>query len=247
MRRRLYSFTSGALALILTACGFNGNPNEGESGTENVTEENMECYVYRSGSSSLCEGFTIYEYKGEFIFAADYFNCGDELVETYSLQEREVKLFLEEANVVFAKGTQGETKEEDFDRAGAYLERSYMVVDGVFYFVEKIDFEVLGIDVTDAHEVKYPLDEETTEYKIEELPKLQETTQWKEQPVFISVGEFQRCVGKQIEERTGEEIERMAIDGLGDEDFMIKAEMQNGEHYTVTVTYLGYVVKTEKE
>ena len=226
MRRRLYSFTSGALALILTACGFNGNPNEGESGTENVTEENMECYVYRSGSSSLCEGFTIYEYKGEFIFAADYFNCGDELVETYSLQEREVKLFLEEANVVFAKGTQGETKEEDFDRAGAYLERSYMVVDGVFYSVEKIDFEVLGIDVTD---------------------KLQETTQWKEQPVFISVGEFQRCVGKQIEERTGEEIERMAIDGLGDEDFMIKAEMQNGEHYTVTVTYLGYVVKTEKE
>ena len=54
-------------------------------------------------------------------------------------------------------------------------------------------------------------------------------------------------MGKQIEERTGEEIERMAIDGLGDEDFMIKAEMQNGEHYTVTVTYLGYVVKTEKE
>ena len=88
MRRRLYSFTSGALALILTACGFNGNPNEGESGTENVTEENMECYVYRSGSSSLCEGFTIYEYKGEFIFAADYFNCCDELVENNSLQER---------------------------------------------------------------------------------------------------------------------------------------------------------------
>lgn len=247
MRRGFYGFTAGALALILTACGFNSNPNEEKSGTENVTEENMECYVYRSGSSSLSEGFIIYEYKGEFIFAADYFNCGDELVETYSLQEREVKLFLEEADAIFAEGTEGETKEEDFDRAGAYSERSYMVVDGVFYSVEKIDFEVLGIDVTDAHEVEYPLDEETAEYEIEELSKLQETTQWEEQPVFITVGEFQRCVGKQIEERTGEEIERMAIDGLGDEDFMIKAEMQNGECYAVTVTYSGYVVKTEKE
>ena len=258
MKRGFYFFAAGALALILTACGPNNNLNEEKTDTisevnptvvksETITEENLEYYAYTSGSSSLCERFIIYEYKGEFIFAADYFNCGNEWMETYPLQKKEVELFLEEVNAVFAKEAEGKAEEEEAYSDGTHTEKGTLVVGGISYSVQKIDFEALGIDVTNAYEAEYPSKEEAAEYEIEGILELQETAQWKEQPVFIGSGEFQRSVGKQIEDRSGEEIERMVIEGFEDEDFMIKAEMKNGKSYRATVTYWGYVVKAEIE
>ena len=115
MRRKVCFLTAGVLAVILAACNFNGNADEAQKDIEaeeevtavkpvkereksvpvTVTEENLEYYSFSDGSSSLCERGGIYKYKGEFIFIADYFNCGDERMETYPLSEEEIRLFLE--------------------------------------------------------------------------------------------------------------------------------------------------------
>ncbi len=272
MRRKVSFLTAGVLAVILAACNFNGNADEAQKDIEAeaevtavkpvkereksvpviVTEENLEYYSFSDGSSSLCERGGIYKYKGEFIFIADYFNCGDERMETYPLSEEEIRLFLEEANAAIARAEEKkeEKEKEDEDEEphdGGSSTRAGVAAGGNYYSIWLINFEDLGISVTDAYRAEYPSEEETELYKIEGFLELQEKTQWDEGPVFIGGAEFQRSVGKQIEEQSGEEISRMEIDSFGDEDFVIKAEGKSGDSYRATVTYLGYVAKVEKE
>lgn len=253
MKRAGCFFAVGALALMLTACGSDSSVNgtEQENITEEnligvkpdiISEENLEYYYCKSGSSSLSQQFAVYKYNGEFVFIADYFNCGNELMETYLLPEKESGLFLEEVNAVSTREV-----EEAGDKEGAYTERAVLVVDGTSYQVESIEFEALGIHVTDAYEAEYPTEEESAKYEIEGILELQESAQWKERSVFIGGREFERSVGEQIEEWSGEEIDRMVIDSFGDEDFIIKIETKKGDCYAATVTYSGYVAKAEKE
>lgn len=264
IKRGIYSLTAGGLALILAACGSNdmnkGKPevtseeNLTEARPDAVTEENLEYYFCQSGSGSLCERFAVYTYKGEFIFVADYFNCGNELSETRPLSEEESKLFLDEANAVFSEGKDKKSSMrgdkaggENEDGDGAYAEKTVLVTEGIAYSVSGMDFEAMGISVTNARDAEYPSEEETERYKIEGILELQESEQWKERVVSIGGREFQRSVGEQMEERSGEKIVKMVIDELLDEDFVIKAETQKGDSYKVTVTYSGYVAEVEKE
>lgn len=256
MKRASYFFAAGVLALLLTACGPNSSVNgtEQEDITEEkltgakpdiITEENLEYYAYSRGSSSLREKFAVYAYNGDFIFAADYFNCGDELLETRLLSEEEKKLFLEEVNAVSSK-TEAVDGESD-DNEGAHTEYGGLVADGVYYHVEMIDFETMGLTIKDASDAEYPTKEETERYEMEGILELQEMTQWKEQAVSAGSTEFVRSVGKQIEDRSGEELNRMTIDSFGEEDFIIKAATKEGNSYIVTVTYFGYVANPEQE
>ena len=255
MRRRGYFLMAGALALILTACGLNQNVNEtkqdvkAEGKPDLVTEENLEYYSCRSGSASLCERFLIHAYKGEFIFIADYFDCGNELLETRLLSEEELKLFLEEINASFSGE---EKKEKDTDkgnenRDGAYSEEAVLVVEGITYAGWQIDFVTLGIGVTNASDAEYPSNEENGKYELEGILELQESAQWKERVVFTGPGEFERSVGEQIEKQMGEEIDRMVIGEFLDEDFIIMAESKKGNSYKAIITYSGYVAGVEKE
>lgn len=256
MKRTSYFFAIGALALILTACG----PGNSVNGTEQeniieenitgvkpdrITEENLEYYVYSRGSSSLCEKFAVYEYNGDFIFAADYFNCGNELLETRLLSEEEKKLLLEEVNAVSPnpKAADGESDNNE----GAHTEYGGLVVDGAYYRVEMIDFGTMGITIKDASDAEYPTKEETEKYEMEGILDLQEMPQWKEQAVSAGSREFVRSVGQQIEDQSGEELDRMVIDSFREEDFIIKAATKKGDSYIATVTYFGYVAELEKE
>lgn len=256
MRKGFCCLMAGAVALVLTACALDssGNGIIQDDGTEKnlkevtfdtITEENMEYYSYRSGSSSLSEEFAVYEYKGEFVFAADYFHCGDELLETRVLSEEEKKLFFEKVNAV-SVSPEAADKGSDY-RDGAHTEHGSMTVNGSCYSVGMIDFESIGMTIKDASEAEYPMEEETEGYEIEGIFELQELAQWKEKHISVTTEEFERSVGKQIEDRLGEEIERMVIDSSRDEDFVIKAETKEGGGYVVTVTYFGYVAEVEKE
>lgn len=276
MRRKSFFVIAGALVLTLTACNFNGKGNgtkteiaaDGEitdakpdNGEEEeqpeikaetvVTEENMEYYAYYDGSSSVCERGALYKYKGRFILVIDYFNCGDECMETYPLSDEEAGLFIEEINAAIAKKAEkekGEEKEkEDEETAGGSTIRAGVLAGGVYYPAWLIDLEALGIKLLDVYKADYPSEEEAEAYKIEGFLELQEKAQWDEGPVSIGGREFQRSVGKQIEEQSGEEIEQMTIDSFHDEDFELRVETEDGETYKVTVTYSGYVVKVEKE
>lgn len=270
MRRKVCFLTAGVLAVILAACNFNGNADEAQKDIEaeeevtavkpvkereksvpvTVTEENLEYYSFSDGSSSVCERGGIYKYKGEFIFIADYFNCGDERMETYPLSEEEIRLFLEEANVAITRAEEKKEEKEKEDEEpgdGGSSTRAGVAAGGNYYSIWLINFDALGISMTDAYRDEYPTEEEAGQYKIEGFLELQEKTQWDEGLVFIGGTEFQRSVGKQIEEQSGGEISRMEIDSFGDEDFVIKAEAKSGDSYRATVTYLGYVAKVEKE
>lgn len=256
MKRASYFLAVGALTLILTACGLDSSVNgtEQENITEEnmtvvkpdmITEENLEYYAYSRGSSSLCEKFAVYEYNGDFIFAADYFNCGNELLETRLLSEEEKKLFLEEVNAVSQKPKTADGESDDNE--GAHTEYGGLVVDGTYYHVEMIDFGTMGITIKDASDAEYPKKEETEKYEMEGILELQELAKWKEQAVSAGTREFARSVGKQIEDRSGEELERMVIDSFREEDFIIKAATKKGDSYIATVTYFGYVAKLEQE
>lgn len=256
MKRASYFLAVGALTLILTACGLDSSVNgtEQENITEEnmtvvkpdmITEENLEYYAYSRGSSSLYEKFAVYEYNGDFIFAADYFNCGNELLETRLLSEEEKKLFLEEVNAVSQKPKAADGESDDNE--GAHTEYGGLVVDGTYYHVEMIDFGTMGITIKDASDAEYPTKEETEKYEMEGILELQELAQWKEQAVSAGGREFARSVGKQIEDRSGEEVDCMVIDSFREEDFIIKAETKKGDSYIVTVTYFGYVAKLEQE
>lgn len=256
MKRASYFLAVGALALLLMACGPDSSVNrtEQENITEEnltgvkpdmITEENLEYYAYSRGSSSLCEKFAVYAYNGDFIFAADYFNCGDELLETRLLSEEEKKLFLEEVNAVSSKLEAADGESDDNE--GAHTEYGGLVVDGTYYHVEMIDFGTMGITIKDASDAEYPTEEETGKYEMEGILELQEMAQWKEQAVSAGSKEFVRSVGKQIEDQSGEELERMVIDSFREEDFIIKAATKKGDSYIVTVTYFGYVANLEQE
>lgn len=246
MRRGVCRLMAAAAVLILTACGSDNNRNE--TMPDAITEENFESYFYSSGSGSLCERFGVYEYRGEFIFTADYFNCGNELLETHILSEEEKKLFLEEVSAVFSTDTKAADEESiDSDRDGAHIEYGSMVVDGNDYSVGMIDFKSVGIVIKDASKAEYPTEEESGKYELEGIVELQESAQWEAYNISVGSREFARSVGEQIEECLGEKMEEMVVDGLQDEDFTIKAETKKGDSYIVTVTYFGYVAETKKE
>lgn len=263
---------AGALVLALTACNFEskGNETKTEIVTDEeitdvepddkkeepeikaetvVTEDNLEYYTYYSGSTSVCERGAVYHYKGEFILIADYFNCGDEYMETYPLSEEELQLFLEEVNAAVAKAAEKGKEKEKEDEAGegGSSTRAGVSAGGIYYPIWEINLEALGISMTDAYRAAYPSKEEAEHYKIEGFLDLQEKTQWNEGPVSVGSAEFQRSVGKQIEEWAGEEIGQMTIEDFQEEDFEIIAETENGEKYRATVTYAGYVAKVEQE
>lgn len=268
MKKRVCLLLAGVLAVILAACSFDNNRNDPPEDIEAeevaavkpvkespnpvpiiVTKENLEYYAFFDGSASVCERGGIYKYKEEFIFVADYFNCGDECMETYLLSDEEIGLFLEEVNVAIAKEEKAKKVEDEENEGsdGGSSVRAGVSAKGKYYSIWLIDLEVLGISMTDAYRVEYPSEEETLQYKIEGFLELQEKTQWNESPVSLGGREFQRSVGKQIEEQLGEKIERMVIDCYQDEDFVIKAETKEGGGYVVTVTYFGYVAEVEKE
>lgn len=231
--------------LILTACGL-GN-GIAEKKPDDITAENLEYYADQRGSSSVCVRTVIYPYNGEFILAVEYFSCGNALVETRTLSEEEAKDFLEQVNTVPVKPA----KTEDTGNGGAYVENFRLCVDGVSYSVEKIDFESLGIQIKDIHEVEYPKEEENNKCELEGTQQLQDSAGWKERPVFIGMEAFGRSVGEQIEERLGtdtsEDIDAMEIVSLSEKDFTMKIKMKGGRSYVATVTYMGYVAEVERE
>lgn len=241
LKKRFCLLVTVVMVLFLTACS--SDSGQIERKPDNITAENLEYYSYESGSSSLCVRTAVYPYNGSFIFIADYFNCGNELMETRCLSEEETKYFLERVNTVSAK----ETKTDRADGDGAYTEKGDLSVNGVSYLVEKIDFESIGIKIKDIHEVEYPPEEEKGIFEQEGMQKLQDFARWKEQPVFIGAEAFKKSVEEQIEARLGEEIASMEIDSLLEEDFTIKVKAKGGEIYTARVTYMGYVAETEGE
>lgn len=231
--------------LILTACGL-GN-SIAERKPDDITEENLEYYAEQRGSSSVCVRTLIYPYNGEFILSADYFNCGNALVETRTLSEEETEGFLRQVNTVSIKPA----KTEDTGSDGAYAEKFRLCVDGVSYSVGKIDFESLGIQIKDIHEVEYPEEEENNKFELGGMQQLQDSAGWKERPVFIGMEAFGRSVGEQIEERLGadtsKDIDAMEIGSLSEKDFTVRIKMKGGGSYVATVTYMGYVAEVEGE
>ena len=69
-------------------------------------------------------------------------------------------------------------------------------MEGITYAGWRIDFETLGIGVTNASDAEYPSNEENGKYELEGILELQESAQWKERVVFTGPGEFERSVGE---------------------------------------------------
>lgn len=246
---------AGLLVLVLTACGLKSGGEEKDitvmdaKETEEkeagwITEEDLWHYYYSEGSSSLNRSIIIYKYHEEFIFAACYFECGDQFLETRLLSRDETTSFLDQINALPVK--EEETKETE-DREGAYSEKGDMVVDGISYPVGQMDFNALGIILKDIHEVEYPPEEEILKYELEGVSELQASTQWLDRPVFIGLEAFEKSVAEQLKEQLGEEIDTMAVEELSDEDLTIRIQLRDGEKLRATVTYMGYVADIEGE
>ena len=176
--------------------------------TGTIERENLECYYYMDGSSSLSEEFMIYRYEDQLIFAADYFDCGEELLETYPLTEEQADKVIEELNAVSkaaASSAENGTDQENADQeiaAGGHMRYGNLVIDGTSYEAGRIDFEGIGIEVKDAAYVEYSADIADT-FELEGFEGLQESDQWKRHSLSGGIWGFVRAVKEQAEQQTG--------------------------------------------
>lgn len=244
MKKKILCFllTGMLISVFTTGCKGPGDQKE-QNITGNIGRENLEYYCYFSGSSSLSEEFIIYQYEDEFIFAADYFNCGQGYIETYALTEEQVAGVLEEINSVSVV----EEEEEEETTDGGYRANGVMLVDHDYYNVGRIDFEEIGIEVKDANEVEYPSEEVVNSFEINGFKELQESEQWKNTMMSSGIRVFGEVIKEQAETELGAVIGSMTVDELGNEDLRIKLHTEEGEVYTAVVTYRGYVADIEKE
>ncbi len=220
--------------------------------TGTIERENLECYYYMDGSSSLSEEFMIYRYEDQLIFAADYFDCGEELLETYPLTEEQADKVIEELNAVSkaaASSAENGTDQENADQeiaAGGHMRYGNLVIDGTSYEAGRIDFEGIGIEVKDAAYVEYSADIADT-FELEGFEGLQESDQWKRHSLSGGIWGFVRAVKEQAEQQTGACFDGMVIGEPGAEDVTVRLYTEEDEWYTATVTYQGYVAGLVKE
>ncbi len=223
----------------------NAYPENAFSGT--VTRENLGYYYYSNGSSSLLEEYMIYPYEDEFIFAANYFNCGQGLMETYSLTEEQVEGVLEEVNAVSLAGDTSAAGEEKSGSDGESQVNGSMMIGEDCYQVGKIDFDKIGIEVKDASDVAYPSEDPENALFIDGFEELQESDQWKKTMLSNGIPVFGEAVREQAETELGVVIDSMIISELGTEELTVKLHTNEDEVYTAVVTYRGYVAYIEKE
>lgn len=248
MKKRFWSLLLVGMlfSIFMTGCEEDRTKEE-ETYVGTIERENLEYYYYSSGSSSVCEKFMIYQYDDQFIFAADYFDCGEGLLETYPLTEEQVERVVEEVNSVSPAEafSAWEKSDEEMPDGGS---RSYgiLMVDGVSYKVGKIDFEGIGIEVKDAAEMEYPADLEDS-FEIDGFKDLQESDQWKRKELSSGMLVFAGAVKEQAEAQTGAVMDGMAIGELGEEDLTVKLHTKEDEWYIATVTYRGFVADIVKE
>lgn len=220
------------ISIFMTGCRENSSL---ESFEGNVDRENLEYYFYSDGSSSVSECFVIYKYQDQFIFVADYFECGNGLTETYVLSEEQIEGVLEELNTLSVEEASKETGDGGHSAYGGIL------VDDTYYRVGRIDFERLGIEVKDALDVVYPDEDMEKSFDIYGFKELQESDQWKKRLLNNGTWEFAEVIKEQAEAELGTVIDSMTFGELGDEDLSVELHTEDDKIYIATVTYRGYV------
>lgn len=202
----------------------------------------IDYYYSRSGSGSVCVKYAIYQYEGDFIFVAHYFNCGDAYMETYPLDSVQKEKFLEAVKqcrpdkAAGSRALQGE---------GGYSEGKLLCAGGKQYPLKDFSLDTVGLVLRDMSDIDF-VEDSSEELRVfsEEMAGLRDTYNDSENAVFfIGVEEFERMMYDQLTEQAGEKIETVDIIEAGEEDFLIEVMTGSGKALKATVTHMGFVRK----
>lgn len=236
-----WMLSAGVLLLLLTGCRFveeskalNDGKVEKREQDDAFAYDDFEYYTYYSGSSSVNERAVIYEYDGKLIFAAQYFDCGDMLMETEKLTAGLEERFWKEIE----NCERQDYDEDEEETEGGFGTESYLAMkDGTLYKAEALDWEQIGIDFKDASDVNYPRE---TGFDIEGLEEVMEAEQREKLPTWVSQ-EFLAVVEEQLLEQLDEDIVSAYVEKIREDDFLLTVETESGANYQAVVTYMGYV------
>lgn len=242
----------GLLTLLmissLVGCN-NGNRVESEAMetddaiiADEITEsghnkEEFEYYSYRTGSSSVSEGYVLYAYGDAIIFAADYFCCGNGFAETYVLNEEQVA----ELEKQLEKGMVADERKEkshDEEKEGSSSTSAKICFSGQCYPAKALNLLALDIELKDAGEIQYL--EAENDWNLEVDADLQSL--WHRKDLFVGSYEYEQLVGSQVDMLLDGQIRNMTICEIGEEDYQLEVVTTKEEVYYFTVTMWGYVV-----
>lgn len=210
---------------------------------EKFVTEDIDYYYSMDGSSSVNTEYAVYQYRGEYIFVASYFDCGNTVIETYALNEEQKEKFLEALkDCKINKKLDKDSQPTD----GGTVRSNHIYTRGKQYPVTDLDFDSIGITLKAIHSIDFPEDisEKTKVFTSEEIQNLRDTYNDSENAVFfIHTDNFEKMIYDQLVEQTGEEIETVVIQETGIEDFLIVFKTESGKAYEATVTRMGFVDK----
>lgn len=229
-----------SIACLLLGVGLFAGIRYGISEPEGeLVAEEIDYYYSRSGSSSVCTQYAIYQYKGDFIFVAHYFNCGDAYMETYSLDSVQKEKFLE----VLKQCRPDKAVGGDFEKDGGYSEENLLCAGGKQYPLKDFSLNNIGLVLRDMSDIDFAGDI-SAELRVfsEETARLRDTYNYSEDVIFFAgADEFEKMIYDQLMEQAGEEIEAVAIIEEGEEDFLIEVKTESGRVFKATVTHMGLV------
>ncbi len=226
------------LAGIIGGCGI-ASPEEGSlAECLPVTADEVDCYRYFSGSSSVSTEYGIYQYEDSFIFIAEYFNCGRAYMETFALTKEQQEAFIDEINQC------SDVRAEISDTDGGHSQYGDLSVNGKFYETGSVNLDKLGIALAEDPVMIEEIPEELAAYEEADLPRMMALG--KNNNSFMKLdglGEpaFVYMLQEQIQEEISDTVTKVTVIEEREQDFVMELETEAQEIYRVTVTYLGYV------